>query len=57
MRNTQKPYNFTTNVLKAYLSAHPSSLSAARLMVAQKPHGRQLNAEVCGTECDHFVQQ
>ena len=26
--NTQKPYNFTTNTLKACLSAQPSSLSA-----------------------------
>ena len=25
--NTQKPYNFTTNMLKAYLSTQPSSLS------------------------------
>ena len=40
----QKPYNFTTNMLKAYLSAQASSLSAFVIskthIVAQKPHGR-----------------
>ena len=41
-----KPYNFTTNMLKAYLSTQPSSLSAIMInknhIVTQKPHGRQL---------------
>ena len=42
----QKPYNLTTNTLKAYLSAQPSSLSAFMIsktyVVAQKPRRRQL---------------
>ena len=41
-------------MLKAYLSAQPSSLSAFVIWkthtVAQKPRGRQLNAKVCGSE-------
>ena len=50
----QKPYNFSTKVLKAYLSAQPSSssvlmISKARI-IAQKPHGRQLNTKVCGSK-------
>ena len=48
----QKPYNFTTNTLKAYLSAQTSSLSAFVISKThisfQKPRGRQLNPKVCG---------
>ena len=62
----QKPYNFTTNTLKAYLSAQASSLSAFLISKihksGQKPRGRQLNANVCGSKSailrllcsDHF---
>ena len=50
----QKPYNFTTNMLKAYLSAHSSSLSAFIIskthIVAQKPCRRQLKAKVCSSK-------
>ena len=50
----QKPYSFTTNTLKAYLSAQPFSLSAFLIskthIVVQKPHRRQLNAKVCGSK-------
>ena len=50
----QKWYNFTTNTLKAYLGARPSSLSAFMIskthIVAQTPCGRQLNAKVCSSE-------
>ena len=67
----QKPYNFTTNTLKAYLSAQASSLSAfvmsKALISGQKPHGRQLNAKMYGSKSaifrillscyDHYVQQ
>ena len=44
-------YNVTTNMLKAYLSSHPSSLSAFMVskthMVAKKPCRRQLNTRAC----------
>ena len=54
----QKPYNFTTNTLKAYLSAQASSLSAFVIskthISGQKPLGRQLNAKVCGSESAIF---
>ena len=54
----QKPYNFSTNTLKAYLSAQPSSLSAFMIskthIGAQEPRERQLNAEVCGSESAIF---
>ena len=47
------------NILKVYLNAQSSSLSAFMIckirIVAQKPHGRQLNAEVCGSESAIFV--
>ena len=50
----QKPYNFTTNTLKAYLSTQASSLSAFVIskthIVAQKSHRRQLNVKVCGSK-------
>ena len=50
----QKPYNFTTNMLKAYLGAHSSSLSAFIIskthIVAQKPCRRQLKAKVCSSK-------
>ena len=43
----QKPYNFTSNALKANLSTQASSLSAFLIskthIVTQKPCGRQLN--------------
>ena len=53
-------------MLKAFLSTQPSSFSAFMThIVAQKPHRRQLNAKVCGSESaisilyflfsDHFV--
>ena len=46
----QKPYNFTTNTLKAYLSSQASSLSAFMIskthISGQKPRGRKLNAKV-----------
>ena len=48
----QKPYNFTTNTQKAYLSVQTSSLSAFVISKThtsgQKPRGKQLNAKVCG---------
>ena len=54
----QKPYNFTTNTLKAYLRAQSSPLSAFMISKthtsAQKSRGRQLNAKVCGSESSHF---
>ena len=52
-----KPYNFTTNTLKAYLSAQPSSLSAFMITrLISVPCGRQLNAKVCGiVEAPFFV--
>ena len=54
----QKPYNFTTNTLKAYLSAQPSSLSAFVIskthISGQKLRGRQLNAKVCGSKSAIF---
>ena len=54
----QKPYNFTTNSLKAYLSAQASSLSAFLISKAhisgQKPRGRQLNKKGCGSESAIF---
>ena len=50
----QKPYNFTTNTLKAYLSAQTSSLSAFVIskthISGQKPCGRQLSLGVTVTE-------
>ena len=55
----QKPYNFTTNTLKAYLSVQASSLSAFVIskthISGQKPHGRQLNKKVCGSKSAIFV--
>ena len=55
----QKPYNFTTNTLKAYLSAQAFSLSAFVIskthISGQKPHGRQLNRKVCGSKSAIFV--
>ena len=54
----QKPYNFTTNTLKAYLSAQASSLSAFVIsnihISGQKPCGRQLNAKVCDSKSAIF---
>ena len=51
--------NFTTNTLKTYLSALSSSLSAFMIskthISAQKIRGRQLNAEVCGSESAIFL--
>ena len=55
----QKPHNFATNMLKAYLSAQPSSLSTFMIskthIVAQMPCGRQLNPKVCGSESVMFL--
>ena len=40
--------------MKAFLSTYPSSLSAFMIgkthIVGQKPHRRQLNVKVCGSE-------
>ena len=59
MQYLSKSHNFTTNMLKAYLSTQASSLSAIMIsethIVTQKPHGRQLNAKVCGSENAIFV--
>ena len=45
-------------MLKAYLSSQASSLSAFVIskihIVAQKPHGRQLNTKVCGSKSAIF---
>ena len=49
------------NMLKVYLNAHSSSLSAFMIrktrIVAQKPHARQLRKckKVCGSESANFV--
>ena len=55
----QKPHNFTTNMLKAYLHTQASSLSAFVInkthIVTQKPRGRQLNAKVCGSKNAIFL--
>ena len=57
--NTQKPYNFTTNTQKAYLSAQASSLSAFLIskthISGQKSRGRQLNPKVCGSKSAIFL--
>ena len=54
----QKPYNFTTNTLIAYLCAQASSLSAFVIsktpISGQKPRGRQLNAKVCDSKSAIF---
>jgi len=46
--------NVTTNMLKAYLSSQPSSLSAFMIskthIVAQKQCGRQLNTRACDSK-------
>ena len=55
----QKPYNFTTNMQKAYLSIQTSSLSAFVIsktyISGQKPRGRQLNKKVCGSKSAIFL--
>ena len=57
----QKPYNFITNTLKAYLSTQTSSLSAFMIskthihVNGQKLRSRQLNAKVCGSESAFFL--
>ena len=54
----QKPYNFTTNTLKAYLSAQASSLRVSKTHKwpkALKPRKRQLNKKVCGSKSAIFV--
>ena len=60
--NTVKAlYNFTTNPLKAYLCTQFYFLIRFDLMIrkthisAQKPHGRQLNGKVRGSECAIFL--
>ena len=54
----QKPYNFTTNTQKAYLSIQASSLSAFVIskthISGQKPRERQLNAKVCDSKSAIF---
>ena len=54
----QKPYNFTTNTQKAYLSIQASSLSAFVVskthISGQKSRGRQLNAKVCDSKSAIF---
>ena len=55
----QKPYIFTTNMLKAYLSTQASRLSGFVISKThtsgQNPHGRQLNAKVCGSDSAFFL--
>ena len=55
----QKPYNFTTNTQKAYLSAQASSLSAFVIskthISGQKPRGRRINTKVCVSKSAIFV--
>ena len=55
----EKLYNFTTNTLKAYLSAQSFSLSAFMIsnnhISAQQSRGRQLNAKVCSSEKAIFL--
>ena len=50
----QKPYNFTTNMQKTYLSIQASCLSAFVIskthISGQKPCGRQLNKKVCDSK-------
>ena len=54
----QKPYNLTTNTVKAYLSTQSSSLSGFVIsktrISGQKPHRRQVNAKVSGSEIAIF---
>ena len=54
----QKPYNFTTNTQKPYLSIQASSLSTFVIskthISGQKPRGRQLNAKVCDSKSAIF---
>ena len=47
-----KPYNITTNMLKAYLSTQCSPLSAFTHVSAQKPRG---NAKVCSSKSAIFL--
>ena len=55
----QKPYNFTTNTLKAYLSVQTSSLSAFVIskthISGQKPRGGQLNTKCVVAKVPFFV--
>ena len=55
----QKPYNFTTNTQKAYLSIQASCLSAFVIskthISGQKLRGRQLNKKVCDSKSAIFV--
>ena len=54
----QKPYKFTTNTLKAYLSVQAFSLSGFVIskthISGQKPRRRQLNAKVYGSKSAIF---
>ena len=56
----QKPYNFTTNTQKAYLSAQASSFSAFLIskthISGQKLRGRQLNTKVSGSKSAIFLR-
>ena len=56
----QKPYNFTTNTLKAYLSTQAPPLSAFVIskvdVSGQRSCRRQLNAKVCGHESAFCLQ-
>ena len=55
----QKLYNFTTNMLEAYLSTQFFSSSAFMIskthLVAQKPRERQLNTKCAVTKVPFFV--
>ena len=55
----QKPYNFTINILKVYLSSQTSCLSvfviSKTYISGQKPRGRQPNAKVCSSKSAIFV--
>ena len=54
----QKVYNFTTNTIKTYINAQASSLSAFVIsktrISGQKPRGRWLNANMCGSHFPSF---
>ena len=50
--------DITTNMLKAYLSTQPSSLTAFMIKthtVAQKPRKRQLNTKLCSSKSAIFL--
>ena len=50
----QKPSNFTTNTLKAYLSSLSAFVISKTHITGQKPRGRQLSTKVCGSKSAIF---